>query len=274
MTWMVFTDLDGTLLNHDDYSYHAAESVLAELRHTAIPVVIVTSKTRAEVEPLWRTLQLNCPFVVENGAAIYAPLNSVWVQNDWGERSGLACHVLAEPFDSVMQFIDQLEIDCAGQFQRFSQLSSSHVAHLTGLSTDAASLSLQREFSDPLYWLGDDETLSCFIERLSKQGCECVCGGRFVHVLQGINKGKAVRYVTELMHRLSSSQLTTIALGDGGNDVSMLEAADMAVRVRSLHHDFPDISHTHLYSTDGVGPVGWAEAIRHFILPESSDNKR
>lgn len=273
MTWLVFTDLDGTLLDHDDYSYHAAESVLAELRQADISVVIVTSKTRAEVEPLWRALQLRSPFVVENGAAIYAPLDSAWVRPDWCERSGLACRVLASEVQGE-EFWSSLLDDVTDSYQRFSQLSPAQVADITGLSIASASLALQREFSDPLYWSGSHDARHAFINRLQEQGYRVVCGGRFVHVLQGSDKGQAVRYLTQHARVHWPTVLTTLALGDGGNDVSMLEVADIAVRVRSLHHDFPVVAHERVFSTNGVGPEGWAEAIRHFILPEPSYNKR
>src|SRR5262245_50293684 len=51
--WLVFTDLDGTLLDADTYSYEAASPALERLRERGTPLVMVTSKTRAEVE-LWR----------------------------------------------------------------------------------------------------------------------------------------------------------------------------------------------------------------------------
>jgi len=49
---VVFTDLDGTLLDEETYSWEAAEPALAMLRERGIPWVMVTSKTRAEVEVL------------------------------------------------------------------------------------------------------------------------------------------------------------------------------------------------------------------------------
>ena len=49
---MVFSDLDGTLLDHDSYSFEAAKPALAALVERAIPVVPSTSKTLVELEKL------------------------------------------------------------------------------------------------------------------------------------------------------------------------------------------------------------------------------
>ena len=70
---IVFTDLDGTLLDDANYSWEAARPALEELKRRGIPCVLVTSKTRAEVE-FWRNRLGNTdPFVVENGAAVFIP---------------------------------------------------------------------------------------------------------------------------------------------------------------------------------------------------------
>ena len=47
---LVFTDLDGTLLDHHDYSYDAALPTLRRLKKANIPLIFNTSKTAAEVE--------------------------------------------------------------------------------------------------------------------------------------------------------------------------------------------------------------------------------
>lgn len=46
---IIFTDLDGTLLDVV-YSYHAANEALHSIREQDIPLVICSSKTRAEIE--------------------------------------------------------------------------------------------------------------------------------------------------------------------------------------------------------------------------------
>ena len=51
---VVFTDLDGTLLRHEDFDWSPAREALAELARRRIPLVIASSKTRAEIE-VWRS---------------------------------------------------------------------------------------------------------------------------------------------------------------------------------------------------------------------------
>ena len=71
--FIVFSDLDGTLLDGDDYSHDQALPALRLLRRRNIPLVLCTSKTRAEVEFHRRRLANRDPFVVENGGAVYVP---------------------------------------------------------------------------------------------------------------------------------------------------------------------------------------------------------
>src|SRR6478736_2987735 len=70
---IVYTDLDCSLLDGTTYSYEAAIPALTALREQGIPLVLVSSKTRAEMEPLRQRLDLRDPFTVENGGAVSVP---------------------------------------------------------------------------------------------------------------------------------------------------------------------------------------------------------
>ncbi len=70
---VVFSDLDGTLLEIGDYPLREAEPALQRLRSEGIPLVLCTSKTFAEVEWYRDRLRNTHPFIVESGGAIYIP---------------------------------------------------------------------------------------------------------------------------------------------------------------------------------------------------------
>ena len=88
---VIFTDMDGTLLDHDTYSFEAARPTLASLKEQNIPVIPTTSKTYAELIVLRDTIGLDGPFIVENGAAIYIPhgffkqkpAGTIWQDGFW-----------------------------------------------------------------------------------------------------------------------------------------------------------------------------------------------
>ncbi|KAF5413010.1 MAG: Glucosyl-3-phosphoglycerate/mannosyl-3- phosphoglycerate phosphatase [Candidatus Methanocomedens sp.] len=71
--YVIYTDMDGTLIDHDTYSYEAALPALDLIRKRNIPLVFCTSKTRAELEVYCKELEIYHPLISENGGAIFIP---------------------------------------------------------------------------------------------------------------------------------------------------------------------------------------------------------
>jgi len=55
---LVFSDLDGTLLDSHSYDWQPAAPWLSRLREANVPVILCSSKTSAEMLYLQKTLQL------------------------------------------------------------------------------------------------------------------------------------------------------------------------------------------------------------------------
>ena len=79
-SWVVVTDLDGTLLDAETYSWEPARAALAALVARAIPVIFCTSKTRAETEVLQAVMGIGDPSIVESGGAM-AFVACSWTRN-------------------------------------------------------------------------------------------------------------------------------------------------------------------------------------------------
>lgn len=63
MNLVVFTDLDGTLLDHEDYSYEAARDGMERIRYQQIPLIFTTSKTRLEIKRRQAGMSIREPFI-------------------------------------------------------------------------------------------------------------------------------------------------------------------------------------------------------------------
>jgi predicted mannosyl-3-phosphoglycerate phosphatase (HAD superfamily) len=70
---IIYTDLDGTFLDEKNYSFLESLTALRVAQERGVPVIFCSSKTRAEIEHLRRAAEVDDPFIVENGGAIYAP---------------------------------------------------------------------------------------------------------------------------------------------------------------------------------------------------------
>jgi len=265
---IIFSDLDGTLIDHFTYQSTAANQTLKQLKKANIPVILNTSKTFAELEIINRELNLTSPFIIENGAAVYIPINTfktqpagtVTVGNYWVKSFSLSrkywLNLLSEYVDEFSQ-----------QYQSFSTLSESALCQLTGLSLASAKHAKQRQYAEPIHWLGDNSSKKKFIDHLINLGANVVQGGRFIHVGDHCDKGQALIWLTErYQEHFDNFTISTIALGDGENDVAMLEAADIAVQVRSPVHKFPKLFRQYkITQTELYGPEGWTEAIQKLL---------
>ncbi|TCS39995.1 HAD-IIB family hydrolase [Reinekea marinisedimentorum] len=276
MSYVVYTDLDGTLLDHDNYSYQAALPALERLNESGIPVVPVTSKTRAEIEPLCHELKLNAPFIVENGAAIFIPKVFCTEEacSELPQVDGYRVKSFAPAIDFWNALVVELEKALSGAFVAMNQMSAQQLADMTSLSLPAAERALKREYSNPLQWLGSDEQLQTLSDICAQKGVQVVKGGRFVHLLKNSDKGAALVWLNNYLSEfLEVSDLESIALGDGENDIAMQLKADIAVQIRSPAHEFPELEKTSLYRTEKYGPEGWAEAITKILNSSPKESK-
>tara|TARA_Y100000034_G_scaffold105732_1_gene133289 strand:- start:83 stop:952 length:870 start_codon:yes stop_codon:yes gene_type:complete len=277
---IVFTDLDGTLLDHYTYSFSAALPTLSMLKQADIPVIATTSKTVQEVTNLYESLELSSPFIVENGAAIYIPKRFFPKQpEDTTVQGEFWLKTFSQPRSIYIKIIEQLCSDFGELFESFSQMSYERIAEVTGLSLAAAKEANQRQYGEPVLWHGDNAQKLSFIEAAKSLGANVLQGGRFIHICDDCDKGKALNWLAgEYQHQFKLPTVTAIALGDSGNDSAMLEAADIAVQIKSPTHSYPSIDESKvafIYQTLGFGPVGWTEALTEILeLPSSSILKK
>ena len=73
---IIFTDLDGSLLDKDTFRFDEIEDYFRELVSKGIKIIPNSSKTEAELLDLNNLYNLNLSFIVENGSSIQG-LNSI-----------------------------------------------------------------------------------------------------------------------------------------------------------------------------------------------------
>jgi len=257
---LIFTDLDGTLLDDQTYDFTPALPALKLIHSLKIPLILVSSKTRAEIEFLKKKLSLDSPFVAENGGGIFFPATFTLPKDYSYERvNDYNAIFIGKPIKEVLKKASKLKEDF--DFKGFSKMPPEEISSATGLGLEQAILASKREFDEPIVLENPFDDREMFCKKASELGLDCVRGGRFVHLFLGSNKGRAVEIVLNIYRQLRGP-LFSIALGDSPNDFPMLEAVDKAV----LMHDrdgtyMKALDHPDLMRADGGGPAAWNEVV-------------
>ena len=238
--YIVFTDLDGTLLNHADYSYDEAKPMLHWLKQKGIPVVFTTSKTAQECRMLQHEMGLKDPYIVENGAAICQ-----------GEQ---VIEMLGVPYSTIKGFIDRYKERFG--IVPFSDMSVEEVMARTGFGYVQAKIAKEREYSEP-FLMHDEGMLDALKACAAQEGFKILKGGRFYHCVgSGQDKGEAVR---RLMKRYP--ERVSIGLGDNYNDIAMLDVVDIAVLIPHYAGQYIEYAREGLIKASHQGSQGWRESL-------------
>jgi mannosyl-3-phosphoglycerate phosphatase len=264
---LVFTDLDGSLLDHHSYSYLDALPQLHRLERLAVPVIPATSKTRAEVEQLRAELGNTEPFIVENGAAVFIPVGYFASRPaDTLERGGYWVREMSPPRAEWLALLAELRGEFADEYDYFFRAGISGITRMTNLPASRAAQANQREYSEPVRFYGRPERREAFIAALEARGARVLQGGRFLSVAGECDKGAALAWLRGIYAQEAGRPCSDLAVGDSGNDCAMLEVAKTALVVRSPVHDYPALSRASgvIYSAQ-YGPAGWAEGVAHWL---------
>jgi mannosyl-3-phosphoglycerate phosphatase len=257
---VVFSDLDGTLLDPARYDFNPARPALEALRQTGVPFVLVSSKTRAEMEHWRRRLGNRDPFVVENGGAIYVPQGYFpFALPGAVRREGYDVIELGKPYAELVKALDEAAAETETPVLGFYRMTVGQIRRRTALPLTLARLAKQREYDEPFEIRGTarPEPLLAALER---RGLRWTRGGRFYHVLGDNDKAGAVDMLIGLYRRVQAN-LRVAGLGDARNDVSFLRLMNEAFVVlspaaREIQDAVPGAR-----ITSAPGPRGWNEAV-------------
>jgi mannosyl-3-phosphoglycerate phosphatase family protein len=268
--WLIFTDLDGTLLDWKTYSAAIARPALARLRELGVPVIFCSSKTASEQRALRQSLQIrSIPSIVENGAAIIVPDAAGLHTGDWppapGEP-GRKVKVLGMARAEVSQRLDRVRARTGLALRGYDHITDEQLADLSGLTLEAAGRARSREYSETLIDALNDAEWKRLDAEFAAEGLECRHGGRFHTVTgSGTDKGRAVRAITEMYEAAYGREVRTLAVGDSANDRPLLEAVDRPFLVAREDGTWASLGVPHLEKVSGRGPYGWIEITNRLL---------
>lgn len=260
---IVFSDLDGTLLHVQRYSAETAQPALNALKSRKIPLILSTSKTRAEVE-FWRErLDIRDPFIVENGGALYIPSGYFpFVPEGAIGRGDYQVIELGDPYGEVVEALEAAARESGCQVVGFHNMTPEEITARTLLPPDQARLARQREYDEPFEIIGSGT--HNLLRAIEKRGKRWTRGNRFYHITGQNDKALAVRRLSALYERASPG-VVTVGIGDSHNDAAFLDSVQVPVIVKSQFATALKLAVPRSRVTKAPGPHGWKEAVLELV---------
>ncbi|HUL36157.1 MAG TPA: HAD-IIB family hydrolase [Thermodesulfobacteriota bacterium] len=264
---VIFTDLDGTLLEQDSYSFEHALPALRLIREKGIPLVFSSSKTRSEIEFYRKKMENDHPFVSENGGAVFIPKG--YFSSSFPcdrESDNYFVLELGISYPRIVAVLDSVRKETGVSLKGFSDLTAEEISSICGLSLQEARFSKAREYDEPFLIEGGAGNVETIRKKIVARGMNYVWGGRFHHILGNNDKGRAVGMLKHLFEKEFLS-ISTVGIGDNQNDLPMLLSVDYPIFLRAKQIPLPEtlLPIRRLTVADGAGPQAWNRVILSFL---------
>jgi len=168
--YIIFSDLDGTLLDHYTYSFKVALPALTLVKSLNIPLILTSSKTLPEIKNIQRDLDIEQPFIIENGGAICLPKNHFPNSSNYSEIDDVKVIFLSPEYQTIIKDLQKIKTKNQYSFHNFHGMTVKEIARLTGLKPDKAEMAKKRLCSEPLVWKDSLENLENFKSELKNKG--------------------------------------------------------------------------------------------------------
>jgi predicted mannosyl-3-phosphoglycerate phosphatase (HAD superfamily) len=136
---------------------------------------------------------------------------------------------------------------------------------LTGLNEQQAEASQKRLFSDPIIWLDRDDKQYEFIKIITDLGFNVIKGGRFLTICSHHDKSNALKWIKNAYEKQHKTSFFTIGLGDGENDIKMIEASDIKILIKNNNDH---LKQANWIFSKQTGPKGWNDELLKVLKNE------
>ena len=255
---IIFTDLDGSLLDKDTFKFNIIENYFRELILKNIIIIPNTSKTEAELLDFNKQYNLNLSFIVENGSCIHG-LNLI--------NPKLPKKILiSRTVDKIYEIYNSnVPNNLKNKITFILKLNSKKQEEIFGLPLNKLKLAIKRKYTIPIKFNGSQIEKYELIEILNNVGLTLQTGGRIINICDNINKSKAMSKTIELISKEIDDKIVTIGVGDNQNDIEMLKLSDHPCLVRNDNFNSALINIDNLIKSTEPSPMGWADVIKTAI---------
>ncbi len=231
-----------------------------------MPLVLVSAKTRAEMQALAPALGA-AAVVVENGGAVFASFpDAPAPAPPWRFVNGGWRLVLGPTRRALLAALPAVAREAGVAVRPFASLSVDDVVALTGLLRDDAVRAMCREHDEPFLVEGAaerDEGLDSRLDAAARaRGLRVTHGGRLHHLTGPVDKADALRALVATWPGGVDGPL--VALGDAANDLPMLLAADRPIVMPGPSGAIDPALAARVCGSERApapGPAGWSAAV-------------
>ncbi|MBL7828225.1 MAG: HAD-IIB family hydrolase [Saprospiraceae bacterium] len=265
--FVLFTDLDGTLLDHHTYKANCAVSAIDALNKAKVPIIFCSSKTFDEQRFYQKKFGIHGPLIVENGSAIYIP---EYFLPGYFKRlpktvGGFFYHNFAHvDIIAVRSILSEISIQYHLPVAGYANAALETLSEVTGLKTMALKRARNRHFTETLTVpsLLDIESAQQLAKFLKKYDLTLVKGGRFWSVQSKFaGKGNALLWLNKVMEDFYQCKIPFYAIGDSANDLSMLQVADRAFLVKKNNGTWETTYNKGIERINKIGTDGFKTAV-------------
>ncbi len=255
---LIFTDLDGSLLDKETFKFDVIKDYLKELISSGILIIPNSSKTESELLDFNKQYNFDFSFISENGSSIYG-LNKI-------DQSLPQRVVISRSIDEIQKIYDaNISLDLKNKITPILELEIDEQQKIFGLPLNKLSLATKRMHSIPIQFRGTETEKNNFIKNIGEIGLTAQSGGRIINICDNTNKSKAMSKAVKLIRKKLGNECITIGVGDNENDIEMLKQTDYPCLVKNENFDSSLINIDNLIKSSEPSPLGWADVIKTAI---------
>ena len=249
---IIFTDLDASLLDEDTFSCFEILETIYSIKDSGVLLIPNTSKTEVETKKFLNSLNIEVPYIIENGAKFC----DVW------RICGSIKEINVEFGISVMELDQKLscltDTNFYKNFELLDTLPLYTQIEILGLDNSSIKDAMARRYSRLFKNSGVSERIDEWCSILSRKNLSFVEGGR-VCSLSGLHdKSTPMKWLLKSLRSKDKRLPIVIAIGDGKNDQAMFSVADIACvipRKNGFLMELPD--HPCVVYAEEPAPFGW-----------------
>ena len=262
MQKVIFTDIDGTLLDSRFPDFNKMKNLVQKTTQNGIHLILCSSKTQVEQNKIKSNLELHEPYIVENGGATIVPKDyfkkieftySKTIRNNYIIETGA-------PAYKIRSLLKKIRIKHELNFEGVSDISPLELSHIINLPQDYAKRMIKRKYSETIIRI-DNNDIPKFVSIIEKVGLKMIPGGQYFDITLGNDKGTGVKILIDIFRKEYENEVIFFGIGDSKNDESMLSLMDLPILVQKPNGSWVNLLIDNLRKVEGIGPDGWEIAL-------------